>query len=290
MPKKYFIVNNRNKSTTKKNIKVLTGGKKIKKSSKYGSGSVSLIKRVINNQLETKITTWDWALTPLCLQSTTGTLSNNYIVCNPSNASVNGYNAPARGTGSGQMIGDRIEVKSAVMRFSFVINPYNATTNPQPKPMLIRMYFFRYKKSPQNDLTTAKICGSGVNADVFELGSSDIGFIGDIEDLNQIMNKDSYTFLAQRTFKLGNSIPASGASPGAPVYSYSNNEFKYSILGKMSLTKFFPKKCNRDDSGVWQDNYLFCLIQVVNAEGSIMSNVYAPITWRAHIDIKYKDA
>lgn len=270
--------------------------KPSQKAKKYNYRSVNkvkdvkkIVRRVLKTNEETKFQTWDWSLNPLCLQATTGTLLNNYIVMNPSNATGNTFTI-GRGTGSGQMIGDKLRVKSATMDYVITMNPYNATTNAQPMPTYLRAYIYKYKKAPQNDPQVSNLCGTGVSANFFDIGTSDIGFLGNLADLNQRMNRDSYTYYASRTWKIGNLIAASGASPGSPVYSYSNNDFKLSVFGKWNVTKYLPKICTRDDGGVWQDDYVVMLFQLVNYSGGVYTNVTAPIHIEAHLNFAYSDS
>lgn len=252
-----------------------------------------VVKNIMSKNEETKLQQWNWELTPLCLQSTTGTLANNYMILNPS-SSVSGLGyGIARGTGSGQMVGDKIRVKSAILNYIFTLVPgYNATTNPQPgKPMQVRLYFYKWKRQPQNDPQLTNLCGTGINANFFELGTSDIGFVGNLGDMLQKINSNQYTYLGHKDFKLGNSIPANGpVGIGSPQYIFSNNDFKMSAIGKLNITKYFNKTLSRDDNGDWMDSYLIGLIQYVYADGTIATNASAPLRVETSIMLSYTDA
>lgn len=251
-----------------------------------------IVRQVLSRTIEKKLQTYDWTLTPLSLQNTTGNLGNNYIVLNPSNSSGNSFSI-SRGTGSGQMIGDKIRTKNALLKYVITQQPYNATTNPlNGKPLFFRIYFYKYKKAPQNDPQVTNICGNGVNANFFELGASqDIGFVGNLTDLNQIINTDSYTYLGHRTFKLGNQVqPNTTLGVGSPIYAQSNNDFKMAVFGKLNITKYMPKICSRDDSGVWQNDYVIMMCQYVYADGTTATNVSAPLQCQFHLEFSYTDA
>lgn len=284
-----YVRKSRSKKSSTSKKKVLR--KKIyKKRAPRATAFVKrVVKKVLSRTTETKCQTYDWSLTPLCLQQTTGTLNNNYVVINPSNATGNtiGIN---RGTGSGQMIGDKIRLKSAVLDYVITLTGYNATTNPQPMPVYLRAYIYKYKKAPQNDPQVTNICGSGINANFFEIGTSDIGFQGTLIDLNQKLNSDAYTYYGHRTWKLGNMISAAGATPGSPVYSYSNNDFKMSSFGKWNVSRYLPKIMSRDDNGVWQNDYVVIMFQVVSALGGLLSNVNTQVNVQLNMDLKYTDA
>lgn len=273
----------------------LRGQKKLKYNARRVSrvGAVKkIVRRELSKQSEVKMQSWDWTLTPLSLQQTTGVLTNNYMILNPSSStSGQGYTIN-RGTGSGQMLGDKIRLKKAEFKYVISVQPtYNATTNPLPgKPAYLRLYFYKWKKQPLNDPQVANICGSGVNANFLEIGTSDIGFGGLLDDMNQKINNDQYTYLGHKTFKVGNQIPANvPLGVGNPLYTFSNNDFKQSFFGRMNISKYFHKTMTRDDNGDWMDAYLIGLFQWVNADNSRASNVDARILCECHIDVSYTD-
>ena len=51
-----------------------------------------------------------------------------------------------------------------------------------------------------------------------------------------------------------------------------------------------PKVCSRDDSGVWQNDYVIMMLQYVYADGTLATNVSAPIKCEFHLDFSYTDA
>lgn len=257
--------------------------------------SVGQVKKVVKNMLSRRIETQrdfnTWILTPLCLQNTTGNLANNVVVLNPSSASVNGWNI-GLGTGSNQMKGTKVRLSYAKLKYLMTLQPYNATINPlNGKPCLLRMYIFKNRRIPQNDLAVTNICGNGVNANFFESGNSDIGFIGNVEDYINKINEDRYQYLAHRTFKIGNAIqPNTTIGVGSPIYAQSNNDFKMSIIGSMNVTPYLKRFATRDDDGQYMDDYVFCLFQYVYADGTTATNVSAPIKIRMELEYGYTDA
>lgn len=250
-----------------------------------------VVNRILSRKLETFKDNYTWILTPLCLQNTTGTLANNVVVLNPSNASINGWSI-GLGDESNDMRGRKINLKRAVLRYIMTLEPYNATVNPlNGKPCILRMYIFRNKKIPQNDLSVSNICGNGVNANFFEAGNSDIGFIGNVEDYVQQINNERYNLLTYKTFKIGSAVqPNTTLGVGSPIYAQSNNDFKMCVYGTMDITRYLKKTANRDDDGVFVDDYTFCLFQYVYADGTTPTNVSAPIKIRFDIDYTYTDA
>jgi len=280
--------------STRKNQTRKKQGKTQYKSAKTKTRVLSrMIKRIVGRGIETQSQSWSWILTPLSLQNTTGTLANNYMILNPSSSTSGlGYTIN-RGTGSGQMVGDKISVKRVMFNYVLSLDPgYNATTNPNPgRAMFVRFYFYTWKRQPLNDPQTNVICGTGPAAQFFEIGTDDIGFISGLEDLNQSVNTDQFRLFKTKTFKLGNAIPYNGASGiGVPTYPWSNNDFKMSAFGKINITKMFRKTLTRDDDGVWMDPYIICLVQWVYADGLRPTNITVPLKLTAEVDLHYKDA
>lgn len=254
----------------------------------------AFVKKVVNRVLsrveETKCQTWTWQLNPLILQNGTATMTNNYVVLNPSNASSGGYDI-TRGTGSGQMIGDKIRLKSGTLRYTMSLNLFNATTNQVPQPYYVRIYLYKCKRTPMNDPQTTNICGNGINANFFDIGTSDIGFTGSLTDLNQRVNNDAYVYLAHRTFKIGYNTPAiQSVSNSTPNYPFSTNDFKFSVFGSWNVTRYLPKLMNRDDGGIWQNPYVICLFQLVAASGYAIAATQQPINMQVDMDLRYTDS
>lgn len=278
-------------------IKNTVTKKKVYKRKYFKKASLStkkvkaIAKQVINNKLEHKVQNWNWVLQPYILQSGTSIMTQNYFVLNPSNATSNGYDV-TRGTGSGQMTGDKITLKSAIMKYVITSNVYNATTNLVPQPYIAKIYFFKSKRYPMNDPQTNLYCGSGPSANFFDIGTSDIGFFGNVADLNENVNRDAYIYLGSKTFKVGNALPAiQSISNSTPNYPFSNNDFKMCCYGKINVTKFLPKIMSRDDgSGTWQNPYVIGLIQVVAASGYNIAATQQPLTFNLNLDLTYTDA
>lgn len=276
------------KTVTKKKV---YKRKYIKKASLSTKKVKDIAKQVISNKLEHKDQNWNWVLQPLVLQSGTSTMVNNYFVLNPSNASANGYDI-VRGSNSGQMNGNKINLKSAYLKYVITSNVYNATTNVVPQPYIARIYFFKSKRFPMNDPQTNLYCGSGASANFFDIGTSDIGFFGNVADLTETVNRDAYIYLGSKTFKIGQAVPPiQSVNNSTPNYYFSNNDFNMCVYGKMNVSKYLPKIMTRDDgAGVWQNPYVIGLIQIVAASGYNISANQQPLTFNLSLDLTYTDA
>lgn len=248
----------------------------------------NVVKKVLNSVAETKEQVWAWSIQPTCLQTGTSTLSGNYMVLNPSNATHGAYTI-LRGDDPGEMTGDRIRVKSAKLQYVITPNDFNATTNVQPRPFYLRAYIYKYKKQPQNDPQVVNVCGNVATSNFFELGTTEIGFTGTLEDMNLKMNKQSYTYYTSKTWKIGQSTPQAGTNNTIGNYQFANNDFKLSAFGTWDVTKYLPKNLNRDDGGVWQDDYIVCMFQILSATGAGYTTNQSPCRVRMNIILEYTD-
>jgi len=193
-----------------------------------------------------------------------------------------------QGVAQGSRIGNEITTKKLIFKGTIIPLPYNAATNPNPRPMQVKMWFLYDKTDPTGVPTPA------TNGDFFQFGGSNAGFTGTLSDLWKPINTDRYAVLAQREFKVGygnyvgtySSIPA---QEGAQFYN--NNDFKLNSNFKFDLTKHIPKriKYNDNDSDPTTRS-LFCLCVAYNADNSeiVVDRVQANMSWM--LDYTYEDA
>lgn len=248
-----------------------------------------VVKRVIRSQAEKKIQNYNWTDYPMCLQQSGSTIAGNIICCTPSQSTF-GYNI-SRGTSNNQMIGNKIRI--CQLRHDFVITPtpYHATTNTAPRPMFVRFYYFRNKNDPAEDQNSDYYCNSSTSgvANFFDLGSGDYGFVGGLYDLTRKINKDNYIYLTHRTYKIGQTTPPT-SSTTSTNHTYSNNDFKLSVVSKVNLTKYVNKGVwTKNDENYWTRPWLFCLVQVVAANGDIYATSQLPVAIQNNLYVQYTD-
>lgn len=165
-----------------------------------------------------------------------------------------------QGTGAGMRVGNQVKVKK--LTFKGVLTPlaYDATTNTNPQPREVKMWFFYQRNSPS-------VLPSNPRTDFFQSGSSTSGLNDDLSDIVAPVNTDKYVVVATRTFKVGyQQFATTGSSPA--YGNFTNNDFKLNCKFSVDLTKHIPKIMK------WSDNDnspmtrgLFCMVEDVAANG-----------------------
>lgn len=245
------------------------------------------IKRAINQMAEKKRTAYTWSLTPQCLQNATGSLTNNYVVLNPSN-SGNGYSI-STGATQGDMIGNKIRCRKAILTMTITQTPYNVTTNTNPQPLLIRFWFFKSKATPTTAITTAQLTANATGNFFESTSGNDQNLQGTALDMMLRMNNDAWTYLGHKDCKLGPQAPQ-GLGSTATDY-YSNNDFAFHVKVNMDVTRMLPVTQTKQDNNTWAEPWVYCLMQVIAAD-----QTYGPIAtsqqimnWRGVINYYYTD-
>jgi len=206
----------------------------------------------------------------------------------PDNVFALGFNTVGptcvQGTGQGNRIGNQVTIKRAILKAVLVPMPQNATTNPTPKPVVVRMALM-YDREDENDsfIPGNQLMQSGNGAAALE---------GRITDMLHPYNNNRYRVLTTRTFKLGFAEYAgtttSVANQGI-FQAYSNNDFKLNHQIKMDVSKYLPKKVK------WNDNTsnpvtrgLYALFHYANADGSSLDPtiIAAEISYGMAIDFQ----
>jgi len=189
-----------------------------------------------------------------------------------------------QGTGQGNRIGNRIKIKKFQFKGTLVPQPYDATFNPQPLPVQVKMWIFYDKKFPTD------VPNPTVSNDFFQNGSSATGFSNDLIDMWRPVNTDRYRILATKTFKLG---PASNTGSGAvpTLQNLANNDFKYNVNFSFELAKHMPKVTIFEDGGIEPTTRgTYCMIQYVSATGSGMPVTSYAVESQWMLNCVYEDA
>lgn len=242
---------------------------------------------VIMRKAETKTFTHGWTDNHSTLQNGSG-LAGEYRVLSPINSgSIYGWTLPVGDTDGAR---DGPTLQPVNLQFQYVTHalPYNATTNPVPKPYIVRMYFFHCKKYPSQELIGGDLINLAT-ADFFEVGTQDAGFAGNVIDMCQKLNKKGYTYLTQRTLKIGfSAYDGLGGTAGAQYYQ--NNDFKQCVYGSVNLSKYLPSKITwGDNDGVPRYKWIHMVTQVVPADGTTPSTTIVPVSTTAKLIFTYKD-
>ena len=242
---------------------------------------------VVNRSAEHKSNTGIVALQPSALQPTTTTLGGNIVVLTPSNNAYALLNI-AIGNSQSQRIGSKVHTVKNIVRFSAVPNPYSASTNITPTPLVMRVWFFRDKTSPISVPAYTQI--TGTSADFVTNGSSDLGLISqNYLDFFYRINNDRYQYLKHCDFKLGFASD-SGTGSSAAAQSYNNNDFKYQVKKTIDLTKYTPKTIDWEiGNSLPTSKNIIMLVQVQRADGQQYPLAALPCTMYVEQEFVYTD-
>jgi len=191
-----------------------------------------------------------------------------------------------QGTGAGNRDGNRIRTVSHTFKGTLTNNPFNATSNPDPNPLCVKMWIFYDKTDP-----TA--VPNPIGNPFFQDGNTVAGFANDLVDHWRPVNTDRYRVLSTRTFKLGFAEYAGSATNTAnqnAQQAFANNEFKLNCPFSINLTKLQLKVIRfNDGNNEPMTRRMFCMFQPVSAQGTQMGAAVNPCGVQFMEDYKYKD-
>lgn len=201
---------------------------------------------------------------------------------NPSSAANNGIEI-AQGVGEQNRQGNQIRLVKSSLKFSAYPENFTATNNTV-KPLYLVLCIFRIKPGRASDDIANAIASS---TDFYDNGNSVQGAQRDMFDLLQDINDDKYDVLRTYKWKLGRSDALTGAGASG---SFSNNDFKLSIMRKMNLTKY----CARNIKYIDVDpkptcRHTWAAFYCVYADGLVMAQDQQPVRIRLFQDIQFKD-
>lgn len=243
-----------------------------------------IVKRVMSSQIEKKAQNSSGTISCGTLQPSSPNLIGNYLVISPSQ-STSGYTIIG-GTAENNRIGNAINIKTLKHSFSIYCQQYNATSNTTPRPVYVRLYYFKSKWAPNSDVATGNLCGA--NANFFSGSSTDLGFTGALLDMTRKIQSENYTYLTHRTYKLGPALPAIGNTT-TTNHIYSNNDFKLSVTGSVNLAHHYRSKYIFNDANQVMTPWCFCVIQVMDAEGTVLSTSQSLVQMQYNIECEYTD-
>lgn len=229
---------------------------------------VQTIKSVISRQAERK--SWfDYA-------------SNIQIVGASNSLPVFRYLLPtvAQGTGFSGRIGSKISVKRAVIHGHVNILPYNASTNPNPIPIYVKMWLVSCKTINTNTLSSTPITSV-----FFDVVNTTVSFQGNMLDMEFTIDKQTWTLYAQKTIKLGAGYASSTGPTGTGGY-YDNSPM--SVPWSFNYTKHLKMLDFNESTNTPTNKNLFLIFQAVNADGTNSSG-YSSAEFHYNTRIDYED-
>lgn len=247
-----------------------------------------VVKKVLGRQAEKKVSQSWGTLVPITLQPGVTSLQQNCFTLTPGSVNfTDGCNVIAKGVNQGDRIGDEIQVKGIYFDYQFVPRPYNATSNPNPEPMVIVLYFVQPKVGQAFGTTATSYISNNTTSNFFDADTAlESGLYGDLGDMMKRIDSDNYKFIAKREHKLYWS-GTSGTGSQTLMYGYNNNDFHFMARGRV---KIGPMKCAFNTSnGNPQIQPIYCIAQVLNADGSVAPASHQAVTWTYNNTIYYTD-
>lgn len=233
--------------------------RKAPKSKAPSAKMASLVKTVLNRQVETKSTGNDPVAYTFNAITLNGTMSPAIDLSTALDIS--------QGTSDGARIGNKINVSYAMLKFH--LRAVDANT-----PSIISIYI-GYRKEFRNTVPTA-----GQLTQIFNDGAASSGHDGTSAlNLLRNINTDAFTIVKRFDIKLGFSTPA----------TYSNNDFPVFVNKKVRLPSLEGICQYTQDGTATAHNkqlYMFCQYTAVNASYSV--NVNPPIL-QYYMSLQYKD-
>lgn len=252
-------------SYKRKSTKVYKKKRVMKPKVKYYSKKTSLtslIKNVMNNEMELKCQSAS-ITTPTALLPYN--LGNLYTI----DVGAGVLNNITQGTGQGQRISNEINLRS--LKLKFVIG-VNILLN-SGIPCILRMFVGKLKS------TIGSPAGNFSN--LFNVGNTSVAPINNALDTMRDVNRDYFTVIKQKQFKIGNSQATVGQS---------NNDFNFCVKQSIELTRKGDKMIKYNDTGGIQNYGLYCWFIVVPADGTTSITVQDDYNIMYDIEAKYTDA
>lgn len=185
-----------------------------------------------------------------------------------------------QGTGQGQRIGNKIRVTKYNIKYRFWANTPNFLNN-----CYLKLFIVSDKRNP-NTCTVGDISTAVLNGPWFNNGSGSTGMTQKVYDTMMPVDRDRWRVHKQRMWKIGVS-----SNPQGAVTGYGNNDFKYSGVLNINLSKFMPKVLQfLDTSTTINSRNTFLVFQVVKADNTIDAVNTAHLAWSRVVEMKFEDA
>lgn len=255
---------------------------KAKKVAKLSPPVKAAIRKEIKREVEVKSKQTYYGQTGLYgPASATVNATNNLVVC-PSSTVCDIF----QGTSEGSRIGNQVRTRKLIHRGILLPLAYNASTNPSPAPVEIRMIYFRQRNDPAVLPTTPF-------SDFFQFNNTTNAVPDSLQGQVMIPNLDKYQVFMQRFYKLGYALNATTDAPSSsvPGNAQPNNDFKLNCKFSHDLTKYLPKVVRYNDNNAEPTTAgIYCLIIVNRADGTAIGNAAIPCAISHTLDYQYEDA
>lgn len=254
-------------------------------------GLTRIIKYIVGQNIETKSAQayWDGALTSRA-SAVFGERCVGYL-CPAGDA---GYPAGqqisiSQGAGDGQRISNKITTKSVSFKFNIYVAPYNASSNPNPKPYLVTLWIFKLANDAQESRSDA---ANMMVSNMFDLGNTATSIQNNLTDHIRPYNNNVVRVLRKMTFKVGHSEYAgTGSAPASQ--NFTSNDYKLNIIKYLNVTKYVNKTFRFEDTSTDPTTkktfFAFTFAPADGSSGAFL-DPFAPVRVSWYVDYKYKDA
>lgn len=246
------------------------------------SGIKAMISQAINRATETKVARYNFTGDLGYYNGTVWSATNQFPI-----TPYTGYLSIIQGTGQADRIGNAIRPYRVTLTFSINPKSYDAAANPLPVPHNIRMLILKKKDVGTGTLLTTL-------PSLLQAGNTSLNPQSNMTDVVNSINTDLYTVYHDEVIKVG--YAESNGTGGAAVTQYfANNDYKYCVLKKLDITKYYPKRVSFNDAGgiaQTSETGLYMAFLPCRADGSTPAagNAQLPLAIWGNLEFKFKDA
>lgn len=189
-----------------------------------------------------------------------------------------------QGTNDDSRIGNQTKITKGIIKGHINLLPYNATTNPSPAPLWVRILLVRNLRwgYQQANLDSTSL---GM---IFRAASAAIGQQFNLLDMNLPVNSDAFRVLADKKFRLGSTSPSATGPVSSGTY-FDNSHMSAPFY--FNWGKYCKKVLKFDDNSspyLPMNHNLYLIFMAVNADGT--SNTYIPCEYHYVNHALYEDA
>ena len=177
-------------------------------------------------------------------------------------------------------IGNKVEFVKGTLRMMLSCNGYNAATNPNPQPTIVKIYI-GYDKTKSHGEPDPSL------PQFYQQNNGAVPPTTTTLDTFRKVNNDRYVICYQRTCKLGFQETTQPTSTN--FSNFGNNDFKFTQRVSIDFTNRMIKHAKFNDNlGTPTNRGLWCWVMPVPALGN--PGIGQPILMSAQIVCQYKDA
>lgn len=191
----------------------------------------------------------------------------------------------AQGVGQGDRIGNKLTIKKLSFKGTIVPLPQDATLNPNPRPLQVRMDIVYDREDPNDAFVPGSL--------YFQLGNSSSAHRNDLVDMWAPVNTDRYRVLHTRIWKLGYGAytgTATSATNQATQQAYANNDFPFNVNFNIDVTKYLIKTVKYNDTSVYPlTRGCYAFFYACYADGNALASTTVPCAMQFVQNLQFTD-